>query len=144
MLHADDEHPRPGGSGRRGGYARASAVRQARAAVESAQTERVLRHKRIEAALADYFEAASAASRIRLAAEARAEKVLAAGDQAAAVHDRAACKAIAELRGLGEVNARIADMCGITVAAVRLMAAAGRQPGPPRSAQPGRAASGGE
>ena len=144
MLHAEDEYPSPGGSGRRGGYARARAVRQARAAAESTETERVLRHKRIEAALADYFEAAAAARKLREAAAARAEKAVAAGDQAAAVHDQAACTAIAELRGLGEVNARIADMCGITVAAVRLMAASGRQPGPPRSAQPGRAASEGK
>jgi hypothetical protein len=104
----------------------------------------VLRHRRIEAALADYFEAAAAARKVRAAAAARAEKAVAAGDQAAAVHDQAACTAIAELRGLGEVNARIADMCGITVAAVRLMAAAGRQPGLPRSAHSGRTAAGGE
>jgi hypothetical protein len=83
----------------------------------------------MEAALADYFEAAAAARRVREAAAARAEKAVAAGEQAAAVQDQAACTAIAELRGLGEVNARIAGMCGITVAAVRLMAAAGRRPG---------------
>jgi len=108
------------------GSARAQALRRARAAAAAAEAERAARHKRVEAALAEYFEAASAAGRIRDAAKARADKVRAAAEEAAAGHDAAACAAIARLRELGQVNAQISALCGISVTAVRAMAGRGR------------------
>jgi hypothetical protein len=126
MLKADEGSAAGGVAG----SARARAVRRAQAAAAAGAAERVIRQQRIEAALADYFEAAAMAGRIRETARARAAKVMAAAEQAAAVHDIAACAAIAALRSLGQVNARIAGMCGISVATVRTMAASGRARAP--------------
>jgi hypothetical protein len=106
--------------------ARARVLRRARAAAAPAEAERQSRQRRVEAALAAYFEAADGARRIREAARAKAEKILDAAEDAAAGHDAAACEAIGRLRALGEVNARIAALCGITVPAVRSMAARAR------------------
>jgi hypothetical protein len=106
--------------------ARARALRRARAAAAPAEAERQARQRRVEAALAAYFEAADGARRIREAARAKAEKILDAAEDAAAGHDASACEAIGRLRALGEVNARIAALCGISVPAVRAMAARAR------------------
>jgi len=105
---------------------RARALRRARAAQAPAQARRQARQRGVEAALAAYFEAADQAERIRRAAAARAQKILTAGEQAAAVHDATAGRAVWRLRELGEVNAEIARMCGTTVAKVRIMAARAR------------------
>jgi len=126
MLSASSrttDHPQ---TTRGAGSARAQALRRARAASAAAAAERAARHKRVEAALAQYFESASVAGRIRDTARARADKVLAAAEEAAAEHDAAACAAIARLRELGQVNAQISGLCGISVTAVRAMAGRGR------------------
>lgn len=126
MLSANERDTGRPRTARGAGSARAQALRRARAAAAAAEAERVARHRRVEAALAEYFEAATAAGRIRDAARARADKVLAAAEEAAAGHDAAACAAIARLRELGQVNAQIAGLCGISVIAVRAMAGRGR------------------
>lgn len=126
MLSANDRNTDGARAAPGTGSARAQALRRARAAAAAAEAERAARHKRVEAVLAEYFEAASAAGRIRDAAKARADKVLAAAEEAAAGHDAAACAAIARLRELGQVNAQISGLCGISVTAVRAMAGRGR------------------
>ncbi len=56
------------------------------------------------------------------------------------MHDAGAARAVAELRELGEVNAEIARMCGISVAEVRKLAAAGSgRAGPGHDARRGGA-----
>jgi hypothetical protein len=89
-----------------------------------------VRQLRGEAALAAYFEAAEQAGQIRRAAGARAARIVAEGERSAAVHDLAAARAVGELRELGEVNAEIARMCGISVPAVRRLVAAARAGSP--------------
>lgn len=106
--------------------ARARAQRRAREAQAPAQARRQARQRGVEAALAAYFEAADQAGRVRRTATARAQRILAAAEQAAGVHDAAAGRAVWRLRELGEVNAEIARMCGTTVAKVRAMAARAR------------------
>lgn len=106
--------------------ARARALRRARAAQAPAEASRQYRQRGVEAALTAYFEAADQAERIRRTAAARAQKILAAAEQAADVYDAEAGRAVWRLRELGEVNAEIAQMCGTTVAKVRAMAARAR------------------
>jgi hypothetical protein len=122
---------------------RAQALRRARAAAASGEAERQLRQRRVETALASYFEAADRAGKVRSAARARAAAILAAAEESAAGHDAAACAAVARLRELGEVNARIAGLCGISVPAVRAMVA--RTPAAAKGqAVDGRGADGGK
>lgn len=116
--------------GRASTGSRARALRRARAAQAPAEARRQLRQLRVEAALTAYYEAAESAARIRTAARARAARITGQAEKAAAVPDAQAARAIVELRALGEVNAEIARMCGISVAAVRKLAAAGRGEGP--------------
>jgi hypothetical protein len=106
---------------------RARALRRARAAQAPAEARRQVRKLQVDAALAAYYQAAEQAARIRAAASARAARVTAQAEAAAAAPDAEAARAVAELRALGEVNAEIARMCGISVAAVRKLAAAGRK-----------------
>lgn len=106
--------------------ARARALRRARAAAAPAEAERQARQRRVEAALAAYFEAADRAYRIRQAAAVRAARVVADAEDAAAPHDAGACQAIGQLRVLGLVNAQISGLCEISVPAVRVMAARAR------------------
>jgi hypothetical protein len=106
---------------------RARALRRARTAQAPAEARRQARKLRAETALAKYFEAADQAARIRAAARTRAARITAQAEEAAAAPDAEAANAVAELRALGEVNAEIARMCGISVTAVRKLAAAGRK-----------------
>jgi hypothetical protein len=108
---------------------RAKALRRARAAQAPAEARRQVRKLRVDEALALYYQAAEQAARIRAAARTRAARITAQADEAAATPDAEAASAVAELRALGEVNAEIARMCGISVAAVRRLAAAGRKDG---------------
>lgn len=120
--------------------ARARALRRARAAAAPAEAERQARQRRVEAALAAYFEAAGQAQRIREAAAARAARIMAGAEDAAGHHDAGACQAIGQLRALGLVNAQIAGLCEISVPAVRAMA--GRSRSLAREGPPGSTASG--
>jgi hypothetical protein len=102
-------------------------MRRARAAQAPAEARRQARQARVEAALAAYYQASETAARIRAAARTRAARITKQAEDAAAVPDADAARAVAELRALGEVNADIARMCGISVAAVRTLAAAGKR-----------------
>lgn len=119
---------------------RARALRRARAAQAPAEARRQVRQLRVQAALTAYYQAADQAGRIRRAASARAARIMAEAETAAAVHDAEAARAVAELRGLGEVNAEIARMCGISVPVVRKLVAAGKAGS--AAAEPGYAGDG--
>jgi hypothetical protein len=101
---------------------RAAAVRAARDAKAARDKERQLREARIESALADFYEASGLAGQIRAQAQARADKILADAEEDAAAADRDARQAIRGLREIGQTNAEIADLCGVSVAVVRAMA----------------------
>ncbi|GGK81859.1 hypothetical protein Sme01_62710 [Sphaerisporangium melleum] len=101
---------------------RAAALRKAREAKAARDAERLLRERRVEAALADFFESASLAERIRHDAGRRAERILAEAEREARNADAAAGAAIGSLRELGQTNAEIAELCGLSVPVVRAMA----------------------
>lgn len=107
--------------GRRRGNTRAAALRQA----QQAQAERAVREEKIQTALADYFEAAAAAERIRAEARRRADGTIEAGEQAAAEPEAAARDAVRQLRDLTGSNIEVAALCGLTVSAVRDILSAG-------------------
>ncbi len=111
---------------RRGRARRADAERQARAAKAARDAERQQRERRIEAALADYYEARARLEGIRDAAQARADAVLADGERAAAGPAAAVHAAIRVLRDLCDTNAEVAELCGLTAAEVRELLAAAR------------------
>jgi predicted transcriptional regulator len=101
---------------------RAAALRQARVAKAARDAERLAREQRIEQALTDFYEATGIAEQIRADAHHRANKVLTEADARAQQADADARGAVRTLRQLGQTNADIAELCGITVAAVRAMA----------------------
>jgi hypothetical protein len=126
--------------GRRG-TARAEAVRRAHEAASQRDLERRLQEERIEAALADYYQATGEAERIRSAARRKAEGITSAAEQAAAGSVVAARDAVRRLRDLLGGNAEVAELCGITTVKVREYLAA--RPGTgadPAAAAPGEPA----
>lgn len=98
-------------------------MRQAQEAKARRDAERLRRERRIEAALADFYEATGTAEQIRAAAQRKAARVVEEGETAARESDAAACKAVRELRALVETNAEVADLCGVAASAVRAMLA---------------------
>jgi hypothetical protein len=78
----------------------------------------------VEAALADYYQATAEANRIRSAARRKADATLADAERAAAGPDKAACDATRRLRDLLGGTAEVAELCGISVVAVRELLAA--------------------
>ena len=118
--------------GRRGSSARAAALRRAQQAKAERDSERALRERQIEIALADYFEAAERIRRIRQNARHKADGVLAAAGQAEQVPLAIAREAIGRLRELTGSNGEVAALCGLTIAAIREMLAQTR----PAPAQP--------
>lgn len=104
---------------RRSRSSRAAAARQALAAKADRDRERREREIRIEAALTDYYQAVAAADRIRAAARAKAERLTADADLAAAEPDAAARDAVRRLRDLLGGTAEVARLCGISVTTVR-------------------------
>lgn len=116
--------------GRRTRSARAAALRQARQAKARRDAERLVREQRIEAALADYFESAGRAGQIRADGRQRAEKIIADAEVSAAESDVAARRAVRALRDLGQTNAEVAELCGLSVTVVRAMASAVDAPEP--------------
>jgi hypothetical protein len=115
--------------GRRG-TARAEAVRRAHEAKSQRDLERRLLEQRIEAALADYYQATGEAGRIRAAAQRKADGITAAAEQSAAGSVTAARDAVRRLRDLLGGNAEVAELCGITPAKVREYLAGGAGTGP--------------
>jgi hypothetical protein len=106
---------------RRGASIRAAAIRRAQEAKAQRDAERLAREQEIEAALADYFEAASRAAAIRAEARRKADKTLTNAD-AAVLPAEAACRGAARrLRALTGSQADVAELCGLTTAAVRTL-----------------------
>lgn len=98
---------------------RAAAARRAQAAKAERDQERREREKRIEAALTDYYQAVAEADRIRAAARAKAERLAADAELAAAEPDAAVRDAVRRLRELLGGSAEVARLCGISIATVR-------------------------
>lgn len=108
---------------------RARASRRARAARAPVEARRQARQLKVEAALAAYYAAAEQAARVRDAAGARASKIVTQAEATAREHDAEAAHAVLQMRDLGEVNAEIARLCGISVAALRKLVALARPSG---------------
>jgi hypothetical protein len=110
---------------------RAAALRKARDAKARRDAERLVREQKIEAALTDFFEASGRAAQIRADGKQRAEKVLTDAEATAAESDQAARRAVRALRDLDQANAEIAELCGLSVTAVRAMANGANESDPP-------------
>jgi hypothetical protein len=122
----------------RRGSARADAIRRAHQAKAARDAARQHREALIESALADYYHAAALAERIRDTGRRKCEELLAEAESAAVPQDAAAAQAVRRLRDLLGGVPETAQLCGVTVAAVRDMLA-GQQDGQ-QAAAPGRAA----
>jgi predicted phage gp36 major capsid-like protein len=103
----------------RRGTSRAEAIRRAHEAKAQRDAARKQHEADIEAALADYYQAAEEANRIRSAARRRADATLADAERAATVPDMATRDAVRRLRNLLGGAAEVAELCGISAAAVR-------------------------
>lgn len=115
---------------------RTDAQRRARDARAQRESAWRARQAQLEAALTDFFAAAAEAERIRAAARAKADAVLADADTAAARPYAEACAAILRLRHLVDTNAELAGLCGLRPEEVSEMLARARQhtQEPPRTA----------
>jgi hypothetical protein len=81
----------------------------------------------IEAALADYYQATAATEQIWSTARNKAETTLAEAERAAAAPIAAAHDAVRRLRDLLGGNAEVAELCGISTAAVREILSEGQR-----------------
>ena len=122
----------------RRGSARADAIRRAHQAKAARDAARQHREAQIEGALADYYQAAAHAGRIRDTARRKCEELLAEAERTAEPQDAAAAQAVGRLRDLLGGVTETAQLCGLTTAAVREMLG-GRQAGRPDSGDPGQA-----
>lgn len=103
----------------RRGTSRAEAIRRAHEAKAQRDAARKQHEADIEAALADYYQATAEANRIRSAAQRKADTTLADAERAATGPDKAARNAVRRLRDLVGGAAEVAELCGISAAAVR-------------------------
>jgi hypothetical protein len=116
----------------RRGTSRAEAVRRAHEAKAQRDAARKQHEADVEAALADYYQATAEADRIRSAARRKADVTLADAERAAAGPHKTSCDAARRLRDLLGGAAEVAELCGITPAAVRELLAAKPGTGTPR------------
>ena len=107
----------------RRGSARADAIRRAHEAKAARDAARQHREALIESALADYYQAAALAERIRDTGRRRCEELLAEAERAAAPQDAAAAESVRRLRDLLGGVPETAQLCGLTAATVRDMLA---------------------
>lgn len=98
---------------------RAAALRRAQEAKARRDAERMERERRLESALADFYEHTEAAAVLRAEAQRKAERLIADAETAAAVPEGAARRAVAVLRELGESQPQIAELTGMNIAEVR-------------------------
>jgi len=77
------------------------------------------RERRLESALADFYERTEAAAMLRAEARRKAERLLADAETAAAIPEDKARRAVAVLRELGESQPQIAELTGMSIAEVR-------------------------
>ena len=104
---------------------RASALRRAQEAKARRDAEHLERERRVESALADFFEGKGAATDLRAEARRKAERLVADAETASAVPEESARKAVVALRELGETQPQIAELTGLTTSEVRAALAAG-------------------
>ena len=123
----------------RRGSARADAIRRAHEAKAARDAARQHREAQIESALADYYQAAAIAERIRDTARRKCEELLAEAERAAEPQDAAAAESVRRLRDLLGGIPETAQLCGLTAAAGREILG-GRQAGQPDDGSPGQAA----
>jgi len=116
----------------RRGTSRAEAVRRAHEAKAQRDAARKQREADIEAALADYYQATAEASRVRSAAQRKADATLADAERAATGPEMAARDAVRRLRDLLGGAVEVAELCGITAAAVRELLATKSGTGTPQ------------
>jgi len=128
--------------------ARAEALRLALQAKSARDTARQHREVLIESALADYYQAAAEAERVRDAARRKAAALLTDAEHAAGPQAAVAANAVRRLRDLLGGITETAQLCGLTVPAARDLLAGRPSSGdsaaglaPPRPA-PGSAATG--
>ena len=112
----------------RRGSARADAIRRAHEAKAARDAARQHREALIDSALADYYQAAALAERIRAAARSKCGDVLAEAERTAGPQDAAAAQAVRRLRELLGGTAETAQLRGLSTAAVRDLLAS-HQPG---------------
>lgn len=124
----------------RQGTSRAQALRRAQEAKAQRDAERMRREARIEAALADYYQAAAEAGQIRAAGRRKADGITTAAEKAAGRPLAAARDAVRRLRDLLGGNAEVAELCGISTATVRGILATRPAPGGAGDGTPGDAA----
>lgn len=119
----------PGGGApvARRGTARSAAARRAMAAKSGWDAERARHDQQVAAALTDYYAATSRAERIRTAARRKAATITAAAERQAAPPVADARAAVRRLRDLLGGNAEVAELCGLSAAAVRDILAATRE-----------------
>ena len=122
----------------RRGSARADAIRRAHQAKAARDAARQHREAQIEGALADYYQAAAHAGRIRDTARRKCEELLAEAERTAEPQDTAAARAVDRLRDLLGGVTETAQLCGLTTATVREMLG-GRQVGRTDSGDPAQA-----
>lgn len=103
--------------------ARAAALRKARDVRAEREAKRARAEARIDAALADFFEASAQAEKIEGDAVEKAAQLMRAAEKEAGAVKRSAAAAIRVLRDLDQTNAQISEMTGLSVGAVRMMAA---------------------
>ncbi|WP_194908994.1 hypothetical protein [Catenulispora rubra] len=108
---------------------RASAVRAALEAKARRDAERLERERKVEAALADFYECRMRAEAIREAARVRVAKILREAEAAAREPLNAAHTAIMALKELGETREQIAELTGQSVTEVRIHLGGGWEPG---------------
>lgn len=106
---------------RRTSSVRAAAVRRAQEAKARRDAERLQRERRIEAALADFYESTATAEQLRATARDKAARIIEDGEAVARESDAAARAAVRQLRELVDTHAEVADLCGVPMATVRAM-----------------------
>ena len=108
---------------------RASAVRAALEAKARRDAERLERERKVESALADFYESRMRAEVIREAARVKVAKILKEAEAAALEPLRAAHAAVMALKELGETREQIAELTGLSVTEVRVHLGSTWEPG---------------
>jgi hypothetical protein len=117
------------GMSRRVSVSRASAVRAAQEAKARRDAERLERERKVEAALADFYESRMRAEVIREAARVRVAKFLQEAEAAAREPRISAHAAVMALKELGETREQIAELTGMSVTEVRVHLSGAWEPG---------------
>ncbi|GAA2522649.1 hypothetical protein [Pilimelia columellifera] len=116
--------------------ARFAAMRKAQEAKQKRDAERLVRERKVEAALAEFFEHTATVEQIEGATAARVAKVTAIGERKAAAAEHLAAVALRAMLDLGETRTAVAELTGLSLAAIR-DAVADTGPAPASPVEPG-------